>query len=117
MAVLARNLMDFPDESPSIHPCGVNDHIEGSFNLLRAAVSVGMGVAAQRQSRQAMKCFGRAVGMDRRQCSAVAGIHDVEQGPRLRPAYLSDDDAIRAMPEDGFQQVVKGDLAAMGVGL
>ena len=40
-----RDFMDFPDESLSIHPCDVNDHIEGSFNLFCDPVSISVDVA------------------------------------------------------------------------
>lgn len=47
----------------------------------------------------------------------MACIHRIEQSAGLRPAHLTDDDAVWPVSEDSFEQVVEGDLAAVCVGL
>lgn len=47
----------------------------------------------------------------------MAGVHRVQQGSRLRSAYLADDDTVGPVPKDRFEEFVEGNLAAMGIGL
>jgi hypothetical protein len=47
----------------------------------------------------------------------MTGIQGVEESARFGTAHLTNDDPVRAMAEDGFQQVVEGDRALVGIEL
>lgn len=47
----------------------------------------------------------------------MPGIQSVEQGARFGSAHLPNDDPVRPMAENGFQQVIKSDRALVRIEL
>jgi hypothetical protein len=103
--------------APSLFAADVDDEIESAPHVLLDGIETEAAAPAHHQGGGPMDGSFRAAGVDGRQRPAVAGIHGIEQCPRLRPAYLADDDAVGTMTKDGLEQVVEGNLVAVRIGL
>src|SRR5208282_3177581 len=55
--------------------------------------------------------------MNCREHTAMPGIQGVEESARFGTAHLTNDDPVRAMAEDGFQQIIKSDGALVRIEL
>src|SRR5229473_7932176 len=55
--------------------------------------------------------------MDCREHAAMAGIQSIEEGARFGTAHFTNDDPVRAVPENGFQELIKSDCALVRIEL
>lgn len=101
----------------TLESADIGNKVNTPPDILFGHVQLQVGTATDCEARQAAHRFLGTAGMDGRQRSAMACIHRIEQCPRLRAAHLTDDDAIWPVPEDSFEQVVEGDLAAVSISL
>src|SRR5258708_7920517 len=76
-----------------------------------------VGQPTKREICEAPQSTTGAICMNCREHSTMPGIQGVEKSARFGTAHLTNDDPVRTMAEDSFQQVVEGDRALVGIEL
>lgn len=108
---------DFLDSSLSLLPVNVHDEVDAASHIVFDGVDALAAAAAHYQCGNAMDGFFGAAGVNGSERPTMTGVHRVQQCLCFRSAYFANNDAIRAMTENSPQQIIKCDLAAVGVQL